>query len=90
MNTAGTIEVFSADVDTTAAGTVYAGLRTGDIDILQAYVNAAAAIDRSFALCLNYVYTGTWDSVGYFDQNSSPVSPYGLLLPAVSIALILS
>lgn len=72
--TAGRVLVFEADVDTRAAGQVYFGLRSGDIGNLQQFVDTASAIDRRFAGCFDRVFTATWDSVGYYDRNSDPVS----------------
>ena len=69
----GTLEVFEADVDTRAAGTVYYGLRD-DIGILRQYADAAAALDSRFASCYDRAFTVTWDSVGYFDEKSDLVS----------------
>ena len=69
----GILNVFSADVDTRAAGSIFYGLRS-DIGVLEQYAAAAAAIDSRFAGCYDRVFTVTWDSVGYFDMNGSPVS----------------
>ena len=80
LSNSGTIKPFFADVDTTAAGTVFTDVITDDIGILQDYVNAAAAIDSRFAICFDHVYTATWDRVGYFDQNINPVCPYTLVV----------
>ena len=73
QDSAGVLEVFRADVDTRGAGSVFYGLRS-DIGILSQYVAAAAAIDSRFAGCYDRVFTVTWDSVGYFDQNNNLVS----------------
>ena len=73
QNSSGILDVFAADVDTRAAGTVFYGLRN-DSGVLEQYVAAAAAIDSRFAGCYDRVFTVTWDSVGYFDQKDNPVS----------------
>ena len=64
-------------MDTTTAGTIYHGLRSGDIGTLEQYVAAAAAIDNRFAACYDRVFTVTWDSVGYFFQHDDLVRILG-------------
>lgn len=74
QDTAGTILVFGADVDTRTAGNIFYRQRSQDIGVLEDYIAAAAAIDSRFAGCYNRVFTTTWDSVGYYDRNDDPVS----------------
>ena len=69
----GTVLAFGADVDTTVAGTVFYQQST-DPSPVQGLLDLVASVDSRFGGTFTSVFSVTWSGVGYFDQNSSPVS----------------
>lgn len=69
----GTVLAFDADVDTTTAGNVYYQQAT-DPSPVQGLLDLVASVDSRFSGTFTSVFSATWSGVGYFDQNSSPVS----------------
>lgn len=69
----GTVLAFGADVDTTAAGTVFYE-QADDPSPVQGLLDLVASVDSRFGGTFTSIFSVTWSGVGYFDQNSNPVS----------------
>ena len=76
----GSILGFSADVDTRAIGAVTYRLVSDFLGPLEPFIDAVSSFDNRFMGTYNRVFSATYDTVGYFDQNSNPVSQFYTLI----------